>query len=302
MSQVLERRTAMMNQQMIPLSDQDLKRQCPSIFAEAPRNDVSSRYGFVSSAKVLTALRENGFVPTHARDYNKRDPSNRGFAKHLVRFRQESASLKKLVKGDVVPQIIMVNSHDRSSLFQFFGGLFRLVCSNGLMVSESSVVSPIVVRHTTSTVNEVLQACDALIKAQKGVFEHVNEMRGTTLDEKRALRFANEALELRPTRAGAIESSKLLESRRTEDAGMDLWSVYNRVQENLMRGGLAGVTAANRAVVTRGVDSINADLHINTGLWRLAMEAITTARTSSAATVRRSKAAKPAEPVEAPNA
>ena len=58
------------------------------------------------------------------------------------------------------------------------------------------------------------------------------------------------------------------------------------------------MTSNNRAVVTRGVDSVNADLHINIGLWRLAMEAIATASASSAAQVARAaKRAKHAQPV-----
>lgn len=299
MSAIQARRAEFLNQGMIPLTDADLKKYCPSIFATAPRSDVSSRYGFVSSAEVLKAMREHGFVPTHAKDYNKRDADNRGFAKHLVRFRQAGDNVKKLTVGDVVPQILLVNSHDRSSLFQLYMGLFRLVCGNGLMVSESSTVRPIVVRHTTSTVSDVLSTANEMIKLQKGVFEHVKEMRGTTFTEKQAAQFAMRALELRPTRAGAIGSEQLLVPRRPEDAGMDSWSVYNRVQENLMRGGQTGVTASNRAVVTRGVDSINADIHINSGLWKLAMEAIETARASSAGAVARKRAAKPAKAAQA---
>lgn len=282
MSSILERRTALMNQQMLALTDNDLRKHCPSIFAKAPRSDVSSRYGFVSSEEILTALRETGFVPTHARDYMKRDPTNVGFAKHMVRFRQQGDNLKKLQKGDVVPQIIMVNSHDRSSQFEFFPGLFRLVCSNGLMVSESSVVRPIVVRHTTSTVEGVLEACKKLMGQQKAIFAHVDEMKGLTLTEKQALQFAADALELRPARVGVIDSASMLAVRRSEDEGMNAWKVYNRIQENMMRGGQTGITGNNRAIVTRGVDSINADLHINSGLWRIAMQVIETARASSA--------------------
>jgi hypothetical protein len=68
----------------------------------------------------------------------------------------------------------------------------------------------------------------------------------------------------------------------------------------MMRGGQKGITATNRPIVTRGVDSINADIHINSGMWKLAMEAIETARASSAGTVRRSKKAAAAPQEAAP--
>lgn len=281
MSIIQERRSATLNQQMVELSDDFLRKACPSIFAEAPRSDVSSRYGFVSSHEVLKAMREEGFVPTHARDYMRRNTEQLEFTKHMVRFRQAGSNLKKLTVGDVVPQVIMVNSHDRSSQFHLFGGLFRLICSNGMMVSESSVVKPIIVRHTVTAVDGVLAASRELVKQQAAVFEHVDIMKSTMLTEKAARQFASDALDLRPARAGAIDSTLLLSERRADDKGLSVWKVYNRVQENLMRGGLAGVTTSNRAIVTRGVDSINADLHINAGLWRLAMEAINKASMSS---------------------
>lgn len=287
------------NANLHALTDGDLQKLCPAAFAEAPRGDVSARYGFVSTVDLLKAMRENGFVPTQVNSYMRRSLEDAAFTKHMIRFRQAGDSLKKLTKGDVVPQIILVNSHDRSSQFQLFGGLWRLVCSNGLMVSEGAKVEPMVIRHTTSAVDGLLDAAGNLIKQQKFVFEHVDAMKGTTLNEKQALQFAADALALRPERAGALNSEHLLNVRRTDDEGLDLWRVFNRVQENMMKGGITGVTTNNRAVVTRAIASVNADMQINMGLWRLAVETIDKARASSATAVRKgaSKAAKAAAPV-----
>lgn len=284
------RETAYANATLLPLSDGDIKRLCPAAFATAPRDDVSTKYGFVSTVELIHAMRDNGFVPTQVNSYMRRSSDKAEFTKHLIRFRPDGPNLKKLTRGDVVPQIILVNSHDRSSQFHLFGGLWRLICSNGLMVSEGAHCTPMVVRHTTSAVSGLLDASGKLIKEQKYVFEHVDAMKATTLTEKQARLFAEEALALRPTRAGAIDPTQLLKVHRPEDEGFDLWRVYNRTQENLMKGGLSGVTENNRAIVTRGITSVNADLVINAGLWRIAVEAIDKARQSSAATVR--KAAK----------
>jgi hypothetical protein len=287
--------TAATNRNLLPLSDNDIRRLCPAVFAEAPRDDVSSRYGFVSTKDLLNAMRENGFVPTQVQSYYRRDPGNLEFTKHMVRFRPAGDNLKKLQKGDVVPQIALLNSHDRSSQFSLFGGLWRLVCENGLLVSEGSHVEPLVVRHTVSAIDGLLDATGELIKQQKYVFDHVDEMKKTTLTDKQAADFAVHALALRPERAGVIDPVQLLRVRRPEDEGSDIWHVYNRVQENLMRGGLQGITANNRAIVTRGVTSVNADVAINSGLWHLAVEAIDKARTSSAAAVRKGAKATAAE-------
>lgn len=289
------------NANLHPLDNLTIKKLCPAAFAEAPRDDVSARYGFVSTVQLLDALREYGFVPTQVNSYMRRSEENRGFTKHMIRLRPAGDNLKKLQKGDVVPQIVLVNSHDRSSQFSLFGGLWRLICSNGLMVSDGAKVEPMIIRHTVSAVDGLLDAAGKLIEQQKFIFEIVDEMRKTDLTEKQALQFASSALALRPERAGKIESAQLLNVRRSEDAGFALWNVFNRTQENLMKGGLTGVTANNRAIVTRGVTSVNADMHINKGMWQLAMETIAKARASSAgSTGPARKAAKGKAPAEAP--
>lgn len=277
------------NQQLMPLEDSDIARMCPAVFATAPRNDVSNRYGFVSSADILASMRASGFVPTHVMSYHRRNGELRQFTKHMLRFRK-AGNLKKQTVGDVVPQLIMVNSHDRSSQFEFYGGLMRLVCENGMMVSEGARVEPIVLRHTTSMIEGLSEVTGKIIEAQGHVFEHINEMRGTTLTEAQAIDFATHALALRPERAGTIDPRQLLNHRRSEDEGMDLWRIFNRVQENMIKGGQTGITASNRAIVTRGTNAINADIQINSGMWRVAMDAIAKARESSSKATRGSKA------------
>lgn len=309
MAQALEH--AFGNASLEPLTDADIERLCPAAYAEAPRDDVSSRYGFVSTIKLIQAMREQGFVPTQCNSYARRNPDDRGFTKHMIRFRPAGDNLKKLTKGDVVPQAVLVNSHDRSSQFQLFGGLWRLVCSNGLMVSDGPKVEPLIIRHTTSAVEGLVEATAKLIKQQRFVFEHVDAMRSTLLDESQALQFAMAALGLRPERAGSIEPAQLLTPRRVEDSPFDLWHVFNRVQENMMRGGQRGVTSNNRAIVTRGVTSVNADMAINAGMWHLAVEAIDKAKLSAIAAEKApakkaskpaGKASVPANPVEPPQA
>lgn len=274
--------TVYRNENLDALTDNDLKRMCPAIFAESPRDDVSARYGFVSTAEMLKVMRDAGFVPTQVSAYMRRDPSIAEFTKHMIRFRKAGDAVKKLMVGDVVPQIVLLNSHDRSSQFNLFGGLWRLICSNGLLVSDGASVQPMVVRHTKSAVDGLLDAAGKLIQQQKFVFEHVDEMKKTILTEKQAADFAIRALALRPERAGAIDPLQLLKVRRPEDEGMDIWHVYNRAQENMTRGGLNGVTGNNRAIVTRGITAINGDMALNAGMWRVAMEAIEKARASSA--------------------
>ena len=55
-----------------------------------------------------------------------------------------------------------------------------------------------------------------------------------------------------------------------EDRKSDLWSIFNRVQENLVKGGLTGRTANGRRQRTRPVQGIDQNLRLNRALWMLA--------------------------------
>ncbi|MFP3531730.1 DUF932 domain-containing protein, partial [Burkholderia sp. SIMBA_013] len=96
---------------------------------------------------------------------------------------------------------------------------------------------------------------------------------GPNRDEQHA--FARSALALRydPTDAEApapIAESQLLAPRRFEDRRDDLWTVFNRVQENLTKGGLHGRSRTGRAMSTRPITGIDQDVKLNRALWMLA--------------------------------
>src|SRR6185437_4121549 len=100
------------------------------------------------------------------------------------------------------------------------------------------------------------------------------ELRRLFKDEQ--LQFAERALSLRypdPAQAG-MPASLLLQCRRPEDAGDDLYSTLNKVQENLLRGGLTRRSVSGRMVRTRRISSIKEDVRINSGLWDLAAEVL----------------------------
>jgi hypothetical protein len=98
------------------------------------------------------------------------------------------------------------------------------------------------------------------------------EQRRLLKDEQ--LTLAERALTLRFPQPGAcgMPPSQLLTCRRAEDVGDDLWRVYNRVQENLLRGGLSRRSTMGRLTRTRAISSIRRDVELNGKLWDLATE------------------------------
>ena len=70
--------------------------------------------------------------------------------------------------------------------------------------------------------------------------------------------------------AAPVTESQILMPRRHDDDRRDLWSVFNRTQENLIKGGLAGRSANGRRQSTRPVQGIDQNLRLNRALWLLA--------------------------------
>jgi len=64
--------------------------------------------------------------------------------------------------------------------------------------------------------------------------------------------------------------------RRREDVGQSLWTSFNVIQENLIRGGLPGrrQTADGhiRRSRTRPINAIDQNVGLNRALWTLAEE------------------------------
>lgn len=255
------------------LTDDELRKMAPSIFTDVAAPETSSRYAHVSSAQVLNAMRDAGFLPVNAQQAKTRSDARRDFARHLIRFRHADTAASREV-GEVVPEVVLLNAHDRTSAYRLFAGMFRLVCANGMIVADS-VVGAIHINHVGQDVMaKVIEGSHSVLDGARKATEVQKRWSKVTLDEPRRLEFATRALMLRwpDEKAQPISAQALLRRRRAEDLGDDLWHTFNIVQENLVRGGLRGVstTGSGRRTRTRAIGRISEDVRINRGLWELA--------------------------------
>lgn len=258
------------------LSNDVLARVAPSIFADSAHESRSARYSHIPTVSVLDKLRENGFMPTYAiQSAVRKDQSRLAYTKHMVRFRHVNYFSADRQIGDVFPEFVMVNSHDGSSSYQLNAGLFRLVCQNGMVVDNGSI-GAVRVQHTGNVVNEVLQASYRVLDDSKRAMDTAVQWRNRILSEREQEALAIGAHHLRFADAeGVIDTEikpkQLLGTRRTADQGNDLWTVFNRVQEHVIRGGLSVWSSARRRrVSSREVKGIDENMKLNKALWKLA--------------------------------
>ncbi|RQZ19631.1 DUF945 domain-containing protein [Burkholderia sp. Bp9031] len=251
-----------------PLSDDQIRRVAPSIFADGKHESRSERYTYIPTIDVLRGLRNEGFQPFMICQTRVRDSSKREFTKHMLRLRHADQ-----ITGEEADEIVLLNSHDGTSSYQMLAGTFRFVCQNGMVAGEN--IADIRVPHKGNVVQNVINGAFDVLDGFDLIREQKDGMRAVTLDREEQQAFARSALALRydPTEADApapISESQLLAPRRFEDRRDDLWTIFNRVQENLTKGGLHGRSRSGRAMSTRPITGINQNVKLNRALWMLA--------------------------------
>ncbi|VUZ23911.1 Uncharacterised protein [uncultured Comamonas sp.] len=250
-----------------PLTDDQIYRVAPSIFADAPHESRSQRYAYIPTAAVLAELRKEGFQPFMVTQTRVRDEGKREHTKHMLRLRHASQ-----INGAEANEIVLLNSHDGTSSYQMLAGMFRFVCSNGLVCGDT--VADVRVPHKGDVSGHVIEGAYEVLRGFDRVKDSRDAMRAITLDEGEAEVFARSALALKydPTdnKSAPITESQILMPRRFDDRRPDLWSVFNRTQENLTKGGLHGRSASGHRQQTRPVQGIDSDVRLNRALWMLA--------------------------------
>jgi hypothetical protein len=252
----------------LPLSDDQIRAVAPSIFAESKHDSRSARYTYIPTIDVLKGLRNEGFQPFMVCQTRVRDQGKREHTKHMIRMRPAHE-----ITGDDANEIILLNSHDGTSSYQMLAGVFRFVCQNGMVCGDT--VGEVRVPHKGNIVQNVINGAFDVLDGFDLIREQKTGMQGVTLSPIEQTAFARAALSLRydPTESDApppITESQLLGVRRFEDRRDDLWTVFNRVQESLTKGGLHGRSRTGRSMSTRAVTGIDQNVKLNRALWMLA--------------------------------
>lgn len=251
-----------------PLSNDQIAAVAPSIFAREKHDSRSARYTYIPTGDVLEGLRGEGFQPFMVCQSRVRLSDRREHTKHMLRLRHASQ-----INASEANEIILLNSHDGSSAYQMLAGVFRFVCHNGMVCGDQ--VADIRIPHKGDIRNRVIEGAFRVLDDFDVVSNSIEDMKSVMLTEPEQQAFAKAALTLRyddEVQPAPITDTQLLSARRFDDRANDLWTSFNRIQENLIKGGLVGRSASGRSVRTRSITSIDNNLKVNRALWVLAEE------------------------------
>lgn len=232
---------------------------------------LSQRYVRIDTAAVIAALKEEGYEVAGVRQdrVQRRDPQ---FARHEVDFRHPDMG-GKLPDG-TTPRVLFINSHNGTARAQFLLGMFRMICSNGMIVGSTWARERVL--HVGDGAKDIVARIREASKNTGKMFATVEAMSKKELSKSQQQDLARAATELRFGKGGAerYDPEQLLLPQRAEDDAGDLWRTFNRIQENGTRLRLTGRAASGRAVTSRGLNGISADHKWNRELWNMAEQLV----------------------------
>jgi len=237
-----------------------IKTIAPSVFTTDKAPHLTDKYIQTPTSRVVEDLMNLGWEVTKAQEVKSR--KYKGFQKHLIVFRNPNIMIKGKDGDDSFPQILLTNSHDGKAAFNFRVGIFRLVCSNGLVVADADF-NNVSIRHINYTFETLQTKINEVIAKLPNLVQKINLFKTTELTETQMVDFATKAMELR-TKA-RVNIMDVLNADRPQDAGNDLWVVFNRVQEKLIGG---SYRAGKRKA--RSVKNFQKDIELNEQLFELA--------------------------------
>jgi len=254
------------------LTENELRTRVPAIYSNSPISSASDRYSFIPTYKVVSSLQKLGWYPTAAK-MNKSKTSLQ-YGQHMIRFANKSMN-ESLLYGDSMPEIIFVNSHDRTKRAFFGLGVFRAFCTNGMVVFDNTMPhSSFIQKHMNIDFSDIQNIVKEVVKQFAVLATKINDYKTIELTEVQKNKFAYVARNTHWGKDSVIDPKLLLDVRRLEDNGNSLWQVFNRIQENIIKGGLhyeapSDTTGKIRRRSTRTIKNVSRDLKINSELWMI---------------------------------
>jgi hypothetical protein len=262
------------------LEDNEIKYLCPVAFkSEMSTQEIadlglSNHYSFVPTMNVVQDLQTMGWNCVDAQQVQARKKSTKGYQKHMLTFEHPKY---KIEGAEEYPQLLLTNSHDGGNAFQLSAGIFRLVCSNGLVIKTEDYGSQRLI-HKGYSFEAVQEMVEGFVATIDETMTRITAMKRKELNAEEMIKFAKQAALLRFTSKSYNEDNiskvvrvdELLESTRKEDNGNRLWEVFNRVQERLVGGNYHYMGTKDKPRKARPIKNFKQNFAVNEKLSTLA--------------------------------
>lgn len=248
------------------LTRSDIFRVAPSAFQTNKKDELSEGYRLFPTMDLVEVLQEHGWNPYHALQSRTRVEGNEGHQRHMIVMQREASAY---IVGDTRLNLLITNSSNGKSAYHIYIGLYRKACSNGNVVCDQ-LFQHESFTHNQKNLEQIMGAHFRIVNNADSVLASVERMHNIQMSESQQIALARASLIAKWGQEGApIEPARLLLPRRLEDIRTDLWTTYNKIQENLIVGGV-DYAQNGRHMTTRSVNSVDTGLKLNQALHSLA--------------------------------
>jgi len=266
------------------ITKDEIREIAPLVFANAPTNpDLSKKYLFVNTETIIDDLEKLGWLPVQAAQRNSRVESTI-FSKHMIAFQNPDIKISSEDGDEAYPRILLTNSHDGMQAFKFSVGIFRLVCSNGLVVADEQF-SDFKIKHKGYTFAELRKVVKTAVEDLPNKVKIMNDMKSRILTQEEKNKLALDAMLIRAGIKPDSDKAKkfnyddetiedILDPKRDEDKGDDLWRVFNVIQEKITQGEFSAALKGAKVRKVRKIKSFEKDIKVNQELFKLATSVI----------------------------
>lgn len=229
-----------------------------------PNTDrVTDKYVFIDTRQIVQDMADLGYQVTGFRRPAHRTTGG-AYRLHEVEFMEDRYIGRNLAEA---PRILFMNSYDGSRRAQFAAGVIRFACLNGLITGD--LIGQEKFLHMGDIVDQMLGRLKELAAETTETFDRIEAYKAIEIDDVTALSMAELAVKPRFDDTVKLEARDFLQPRRSEDAGTDLWTRWNVLQENLVRGGVPIVNENGQARLSGPVGDIARSNQLNRELWNV---------------------------------
>ena len=200
---------------------------------------LSPRYSHIPTSTIVETIREAGWEFASGTARRTRTEERAIHAAHVLRFSNPSLPM---VGGNRI-EAVLLNSHDGSTSFELGFGIYRMACANGIVVRTATVGSVRLI-HSGLNLDNVFAAARSLVDRAPEVSATIERWSNTMIGHDHSLELSSRMAKARW--GSRFVEADLLSPRRSDDTRNDLWTVFNRAQESVIRGGMDVTLRRNR--------------------------------------------------------
>ena len=255
------------------LTKDEIASVSSSVFGKTKHARTSEKYQFIPTETIMDDLKAEGWVPFGVQSVVARKLEDQLTSKHLLRFRNINDASVVIDQDTVIPEIVITNSHDGRNAFRAHMGIFRMVCANGLIAADPRTEETLRVTHKGYSKEMITKMIADLVAHFTEKVNEIKNYKTLIMKPEQMASFAEEAIGVRwryeYDRPQGLTPELVLATRRKEDHTKDLWTVYNVIEENLMKGGIQAVNDNGRVISTRPMKNVREQVRIEKALWGL---------------------------------